>query len=909
MRTRARWRTRAATREAGGDRDVARTAEAFEDEAVESVYRSVSASTLEACEWPAVLRQLARFVCTSMARERLLSIGRPGSDGGRADTLLDILRPGQSALESNNLLEQTQMIRDRVYLSEEKETARGIRELEKRLERLGDVSVWLRMINTEEGEGSADSRPKAGAATKRTALTVLDVRETDACVTCIEEACECIRASQDLLLQKRRKGDREDGDGDGEALDPVFGTLFSAEEERPLALAEDLVRECRRAVKPGLLYLDARASPELERIRSQTKELEKNLRESLEALSQDLFDAGVVSEKQVVFRRDRYCVPLRRGTQGMHPSLKGAITLGRFPITSRTKRIREARPIRPLELTLSLPLFPPFFYLSSGESKTGQTVYVEPKFCVALNNDLAKVRAEEAKEEKRILKKISGKIRKGAQDVYRVYRQVEEVDFVLAKAKHALWTGGRRPEFLSMEPSADLAPSFDLKGVVHPVLLENALDAAAAEPKEGEGPLRGVVPVNIRIPGGCRVLTISGPNTGGKTATIKTIALCLHMAKCGIFIRTQEGEEPPRMIYHQALLADVGDNQNLEASLSTFSSHVTRLRDIVRVVEGMPFEGSLVLLDEVGSGTNPNEGSAIAVSLLKLLSQKASLTVATTHFSELKQLAARENQGDSGSLGGRGGGEWLNASVGFDMATLRPTYQLLEGESGASNAMHIARAIGLGESILRDAEEELEGMMSFTPEAAAAAAVAGDEGAEGMSTVWESLVKQERRARDLAERSRREMASLGEDLLLLDPEGSFGDAWRRDMEDAVAEEEEAFLESCLTSMSQAIDHYESGRWDQTRTDAVLRLIETKVRQRGTELAVAAQDRQGLEGGADGGAEGGGGALWFPKKGERVRMKKLGGTRATVVSLNPKANTVTLKKGSVTLTASIQDIEK
>ena len=726
-------------------------------------------------------------------------------------------------------------------LEKERDTvaAQKVERCEKALLKMTDIGVWLGILLGKKGSGQ----------------TVLDVRETDACVTCIEDACKALVASQDLFSEH------------GEDFDGIYAN--SDAKKANLDAARKLVDECRKAVKPGLLYLDANASERLKTIREELRETEKELRETLELTCAELFDEGLIPEKQVVFRRDRYCIPVKRGMQSLSPSLKGALTL--------------------------------------GESKTGQTVYIEPKFCVSMNNNLVRLRSEDAKEEKRILSKLSKSIRRNSAVVLDVYEQVVDVDLMFSRAKHAIWTRGTKPQFVE-EDQKEVAHTIELEGVVHPVLLENALES---RDEDGDKELKGVVPVDIVIPSHCKVLTISGPNTGGKTATMKTIALCVHMAKCGLFIHTsskQQGDGhkrgSPQMVFFESLLADIGDNQSLESNLSTFSSHVTRLRDIVRIVEqsGDP-NRVLVLLDEVGSGTNPKEGASIAVAILKHLRNHASLTVATTHFSELKQLAAKENKTKEV-------GEWLNASVAFDMDTLKPTYQLVTGESGLSNAMHIADAIGLDANILREAKKELQGMASFDPRQAT------QEDDVNASTVLDSLVTQQKRVENLATRSNKHMRKLEaamDSLRLLgnasegaleEAEGELDEGWAAQMASKLAEEEEEFYASCEKCANEAVSQFESGSWDQVRTDAMLRSIERSMKQRITELAVAAQmnqdEIQSIKSEADK-------VLWRPKRGDRVKMKKLGGTRAVVVSVNTNNNTVTLKKGSVTLTSSVSDL--
>jgi len=192
-----------------------------------------------------------------------------------------------------------------------------------------------------------------------------------------------------------------------------------------------------------------------------------------------------------------------------------------------------------------------------------------------------------------------------------------------------------------------------------------------------------VIPVDLLISPHIRVVTITGPNTGGKTVTLKTLGLAALMAKVGLFVPARE---PVEMPWFDQVLADIGDEQSLQQSLSTFSGHIRRISRILNALgtgeQDLETPNSLVLLDEVGAGTDPAEGSALAIALLQYLADHAQLTVATTHFGELKALKYEDQR-------------FENASVEFDDATLSPTYRLLWGIPGRSNALAIALRLGL----------------------------------------------------------------------------------------------------------------------------------------------------------------------------------------------------------------------
>jgi DNA mismatch repair protein MutS2 len=206
-----------------------------------------------------------------------------------------------------------------------------------------------------------------------------------------------------------------------------------------------------------------------------------------------------------------------------------------------------------------------------------------------------------------------------------------------------------------------------------------------------------VVPINVQIQPHIRVVAITGPNTGGKTVTLKTLGLAALMAKVGLFVPAKVPVELP---WFEQVLADIGDEQSLEQSLSTFSGHIRRISRILEALgqeeSQLPIPNSLVLLDEVGAGTDPAEGSALAIALLKYLAEHAQLTIATTHYGELKALKYQDER-------------FENASVEFDDVTLSPTYRLLWGIPGRSNALTIARRLGLNPDVVDEAQTRVGG--------------------------------------------------------------------------------------------------------------------------------------------------------------------------------------------------------
>jgi len=304
-------------------------------------------------------------------------------------------------------------------------------------------------------------------------------------------------------------------------------------------------------------------------------------------------------------------------------------------------------------------------------SGSGLTLLIEPSSVVSGNNDLRQLVAREQREIEIILSNLSAKVTAVVEDLSRLLAILTEVDLAIARARYGYWLKANPPT-LSQNPQA-----ITLRNLRHPLLVWQEQNESG----------RTVVPVDVLISPDIKVVVITGPNTGGKTATLKTFGLAAVMAKVGMFIPAREPVELP---WFDLILADIGDEQSLQQNLSTFSGHIRRIGKILELITPT----SLVLLDEVGAGTDPSEGSAIATALLEHLANSANLTVATTHFGELKTLKYQNPQ-------------FENASVEFDDVQLAPTYKLLWGIPGRSNALAIARRLGLPENIIDDAQNHV----------------------------------------------------------------------------------------------------------------------------------------------------------------------------------------------------------
>jgi len=313
------------------------------------------------------------------------------------------------------------------------------------------------------------------------------------------------------------------------------------------------------------------------------------------------------------------------------------------------------------------------------QSSSGATLFVEPLPVVELNNEVRELELGERDEERRILAELSGLIGEHAIELKHGIENLAVLDLAFAKSKYAEALRGSEPVLLNLRPPAKRAPTPD------------AAEKKAIRLLHARHPLLDpatVVAIDVDPPAGTHAVVITGPNTGGKTVSLKTVGLLVLMAQTGLHIPAQSGSELPCF---DAVYADIGDEQSIEQSLSTFSGHITNIVNILKKAD----EHSLVILDELGAGTDPQEGAAIARAILGHLVQGGVTTYVATHYPELKTYA----HGTPGVV---------NASLEFDVQTLRPTYRLTIGLPGRSNALLIAQRLGLDQAIIEAAREQID---------------------------------------------------------------------------------------------------------------------------------------------------------------------------------------------------------
>jgi len=520
-------------------------------------------------------------------------------------------------------------------------------------------------------------------------------------------------------------------------------------------------------------------------------------------------------------------------------------------------------------------------------STSGATLYIEPNSVVPLGNQLRQIIRKEQTEAEAIRRTLTEKVAEVTPDLERLLAIVTTLDLAVAKSRYSLWIGSNPPRFVNREDNEIIT----LRNLRHPLLVW--------QQRHEQG--NPVIPVDLLISPQIRVVTITGPNTGGKTVTLKTLGLAAIMAKVGLFVPARE---PVEMPWFSQVLADIGDEQSLQQSLSTFSGHIRRISRILEALEesggrgagpapsqkseeeGTPesfsqkFQGagpapsqkseeegiklpithsqSLVLLDEVGAGTDPVEGSALAIALLKYLANHTQLTMASTHFGELKALKYEDPR-------------FENASVEFNETTLSPTYRLLWGIPGRSNALSIALRLGLKPEVVAEAKTQV-GEATDEVNQVIAGLEAQRRNQETKAAEAQSLLRQ-------AEKLYKEVSDKAAAL----------EAREKDLRASQEIAVQQAITQAKGEIAQVIRRLQKGTanaQDAQQATASINQIAQKY-----EPAPPAKPSPGF----------------MPKVGDRVRIPKLGQTAEVLTIPNAEGN-FTIRFGIMKMTVQLQDIE-
>ena len=405
----------------------------------------------------------------------------------------------------------------------------------------------------------------------------------------------------------------------------------------------DFLRYFRNKIQPDGT-LEDKASPELARIRRDMEKQRRAIQESLRGYLRRLAEGGTVQDELITIRGERFVIPVK---------------------VEQKRRVQG---------------------VVHGASSSGQTVFVEPLETIEQNNELVRLLEEELAEIHRILLEMTQRIGAQAEQIYAAQEALAELELQFAKAHFAedyncveVKLSGSSSDGRPADFTEDRKPENESRLLLHNArhpLLERNLRVKGAK----------VVPVTVELEGKRRQFIITGPNTGGKTVTLKTAGLLALMAQSGLPVPADRAEMP----VFDAVLADIGDYQSIEQNLSTFSAHVTNIDFISRTATAQ----SLVLLDELGSATDPEEGAALAVAIASHFGAVGCMTIISTHHTSLKVYAANT-------------AGVVNAAVGFDERTLQPTYELKVGVPGASAGINIAQRLGLNPAIITSARARL----------------------------------------------------------------------------------------------------------------------------------------------------------------------------------------------------------
>lgn len=576
---------------------------------------------------------------------------------------------------------------------------------------------------------------------------------------------------------------------------PLLADLISQAEE-----CEKLQLEIERILDENAVVKDS-ASPQLAIIRRDLKAAFDRLQTKLQRMVSSSTNQTLLQESLYTMRNGRYVIPLKAEHKGKIPGIV------------------------------------------HDSSSSGATLFIEPLETVELNNRWRELQLEEDKEVRRILLALTDEVAREADFIIHTVGVLAYLDLVLAKARYADALKCVEPELLPFQPRK--------QNPDHPgstIYLQ-----AARHPLLGGSPDSNVVPIDVEFDENTWILVVTGPNTGGKTVSLKTVGLLSLMAQCGLHVPCEKA----RLTVFEGVFADIGDEQSIEQSLSTFSSHMT---NTIRILSECN-EHSLVLLDELGAGTDPAEGSALARAILTYLRERKVTTMVTTHHPELKVYSVE-------TPGVR------NASVEFDLKTLAPTYHLIIGLPGRSNALAIATRLGLNAEIIEDARSM----------------VATED------LVADDMLDEIHRTREDIRRQQQEIIETREEI----------EDQRAELEvrlNEVEEERRNIISAGRRSMQQELDDFrkELRRLRNDMRDASLPLETLRTLQQASDSLENALQKP-----VDNAVTMPEGSSWTPHLGDAVWLESLK-TEGTIIELDKEAAMVQI--GNLKVRAQLRDLKK
>lgn len=572
-----------------------------------------------------------------------------------------------------------------------------------------------------------------------------------------------------------------------------------------------------------------RASPKLGNLRAQLRQVRDRIYQMLQSIMQR--KSGAIQEQIITQRNDRFVLAVKAPQKDAVPGI-----------------VHDA-------------------------SVSGATLYIEPQSTVNLNNQSRQLLRQAQVEEEAIRQALTEQVAAVKPDLENLLAIATTLDLATARARYSLWLGANPPRFVDWDKqettSSESLEPITLRHLRHPLLVW--------QQQHEQG--KSVVPIDLLIQPQIRVVAITGPNTGGKTVTLKTLGLAALMAKVGLFVPAREPVELP---WFDQILADIGDEQSIEQSLSTFSGHIRRISRILSALSPQDSTqvddeanhsppspslspassplSCLVLLDEVGAGTDPSEGSALAIALLKYLADHALLTIATTHFGELKALKYQDDR-------------FENASVEFDDVSLSPTYRLLWGIPGRSNALAIARRLGLTEEIIQQAQTYVGG------------------GAEEVNQVISGLEAQRRRQETKAQEAAQLLAQA--ERLHQEVARKAQSLQERERELQLQQEQaiQAAIAQARSEIAQVIRQLQKGNVTAQNAQQATEALNQIAEQRLPSRQQPAKPKPGF----------------MPKVGDRIRIPRLGQV-AEVLTTPDDDREFTVRFGLMKMTVTLDDIE-